>query len=172
MLSVSSAECASLSQIPRLKSSDTVSVWEERRTSVSMWTISMKKSTLDPSQTSPWHVPTSKQLQFVSFAHSSIILRYFHRWLMAGFYLSFIIIVPFCYVKIYRYRKILIVPGSGQRNAEMTKFRKSRNIVTFSYNITIWSVEAVSAFVVIIPFPPHHPCTNYLFSRLCCAEFW
>ena len=71
---------------------------------------------------------------------------------MAVFYLSFIIIVPFCYIKIYRYRRNLVVPGLGQRTAETTKFRKSRNIVTFSYNITIWIVEAVSTFIVVFLF--------------------
>ena len=69
---------------------------------------------------------------------------------MAVFYLAFMIIVPFCYVKIYLYRRNLIVPGLGKRTAEVTKFRRSRNIVTFSYNITIWSVEAVSTFIVSI----------------------
>ena len=58
------------------------------------------------------------------------------------------------WLKIYRYRRNLIVPGFGQRAAETTKFRKSRNIVTFSYNITIWSVEAVSTFIVIFLFIP------------------
>ena len=95
------------------------------------------------------------------------------RWLMAGFYLSFLIIVPFCYVKIYRYRQNLKVPGSGQRNAEVIKFRRSRNIVTFSYNITIWSVEAVSTCIVILRYIiPNYPCNSLSHSRLWCAEFW
>ena len=138
------------SNIPT-QSSDIASAWEERRTSVLISAISMKKSTLDLSQISLWHVPTSI---FISSKVCFILLKYLlpFRWLMAIFYLSFIIIVPFCYIKIYRYRRNLIVPGFGQRTAETTKFRKSRNIVTFAYNITIWIVEAVSTFIVVFLF--------------------
>ena len=63
-------------------------------------------------------------------------------------YFSFIIIVPFCYIKIFWYRKNLTVPGSGKTQRELTKMRKSRNIVTFFYNITIWSVETLSIIFV------------------------
>lgn len=63
-------------------------------------------------------------------------------------YNSFIFIVPYCYIKIYRYRKNLTIPGSGQRQKDLIKFRKLRNIVTFSYNITIWIVETLSALFV------------------------
>ena len=155
MLSVSSAECVSPSQISRLNQAIQLLygkrgelqfqcgwfLWKSQ-----LWTH--HKLPLDMSL----QVTVAVRVIPVLFC----ILCYLHRWLMAGFYLSFIIIVPSCYVKIYRYRQILIVPGSGQRNAEVTKFRKSRNIVTFSYNITIWSVEAVSTFVVRFQLSPNH----------------
>ena len=74
--------------------------------------------------------------------------RFIFRWLVYTLYFSFIVIVPFCYIKIFQYRKNLTIPGSGQTQKEMTKFRKSRNIVTFSYNITIWIFETLSAILV------------------------
>ena len=74
--------------------------------------------------------------------------RFIFRWLVYTLYFSFIVIVPFCYIKIFQYRKNLTIPGSGQTQKEMTKFRKSRNIVTFSYNITIWILETLSAILV------------------------
>ena len=134
-------------------SSGTVSAWGERRISVLISKISIKKSSMDPSQIFHWHVPTSNSM---SSKVCFFLVKYFvlFRWLMAVFYLSFLIIVPFCYIKIFRYRRNQIVPGVGQRIAEATKFRKSRNIVTFSYNITIWSVEAVSTFIVIFLYNP------------------
>ena len=70
------------------------------------------------------------------------------RWLVYTLYFSFIIIVPFCYIKIFKHRKNLTIPGSGQTQKEMTKFRKSRNIVTFSYNITIWILETLAVILV------------------------
>ena len=57
----------------------------------------------------------------------------------------FIIIVPYCYVKIYYFRKNLKIPGS---NKDAMDRNKKRNIVTFTYNMLVWIIEALSAAIV------------------------
>ena len=60
----------------------------------------------------------------------------------------FIIVVPYCYVKIYYFRKNLKIPGNNKD--AMERNNKKRNIVTFTYNMLVWIIEALSAVIVRI----------------------
>ena len=62
-------------------------------------------------------------------------------------YNFFIVIVPYCYVNIYYFRKNLKIPGTDKNVVEK---RKKRNIVTFSYNMLVWIIEALLTIIVRI----------------------
>ena len=98
----------------------------------------------------PWTNPYRFKLFWENFWEIKI-LKYltFCRWLLGILYNSFIIIVPYCYVKIYYFRKNLKTPGTrtGSVDKDMEK-RKKRNIVTFSYNMLVWIIEALFAVIV------------------------
>ena len=128
------------------QSSDTTPVWAERKITIIIWRISMKSLPQDQYKISLFQVPTSMYFYWYWWIINN---RFIFRWLVYTLYFSYIIIVPFCYIKIFRYRKNLTIPGSGQTQKEMTKFRKSRNIVTFSYNITIWILETLSSSILV-----------------------
>ena len=105
-------------------------------------------------------VKTTSDWNFYAQSLVSILFR----WLIFAFYFSYIIIVPYCYIKIYQYRKNLTAPGCGQGHKELTKLRKARNIVTFSYNITIWGLEALSTLLVQAKY-------NFLFDSYLNQQF-
>ena len=69
------------------------------------------------------------------------------RWLLVFQYNFFIVIVPYCYVNIYYFRKNLKIPGTDKNVVEK---RKKRNIVTFSYNMLVWIIEALLTIIVRI----------------------
>ena len=64
-------------------------------------------------------------------------------------YFSYIVIVPYSYVKIYQYRRTRVVPGSGESQERLQENRRQRNVVTFGYNMTIWLAETISAGLVV-----------------------
>lgn len=64
-------------------------------------------------------------------------------------YNFFIVIVPYCYVKIYYFCKNLKIPAMDNN---LVQKRKKRNIVTFSYNMLVWIIEALFAVIVRISF--------------------
>ena len=62
-------------------------------------------------------------------------------------YCGYILVVPFCYIRIFIYRKFYKFPGSGNHEDELRR-RRRRNVVSFSCNMAIWLVEAVCTCVV------------------------
>ena len=68
------------------------------------------------------------------------------RLTVAIFCYSFVPLVPCCYVKIYRFRKNQKELGIAEK--EM-KNRKRRNIVTFSYNMTIWLLDTTTMLLAL-----------------------
>ena len=64
-------------------------------------------------------------------------------------YFSHISLVPYCYVKIYRLRRTRVVPGSGESQERLQESRRQRNVVTFSYNMTIWLAETSAALILV-----------------------
>ena len=64
-------------------------------------------------------------------------------------YNFFIVIVPYCYINIYVFCKNLKIPATDKNLVER---RKKRNIVTFSYNMLVWIIEALFAVIVRISF--------------------
>ena len=69
------------------------------------------------------------------------------RWILNLLYYNYIIIVPYCYVNIYRFRKNMVVPGQNQEKLQET--RRKKNIVTFWYNMTIWMAEVLSIGLIV-----------------------
>ena len=123
--------------------------WGKWKTTSFTSTTSMKKPQLDLWPT--FLGPTHTGLNWLGKLLRDWILKYlaFCRWLLGILYNSFIIIVPYCYVKIYYFRKNLKTPGTrtGSVDKDMEK-RKKRNIVTFSYNMLVWIIEALFAVIV------------------------
>ena len=72
------------------------------------------------------------------------------RWILNLLYYTYIIILPYCYIKIYTFRKKMVVPGIGPSQKKIQKKRKQKNIVTFSYNMTIWLTETLSIGLVVV----------------------
>ena len=70
------------------------------------------------------------------------------RWLLWFLYCCYILTVPFCYIRIFVWRKFQKFPGSGKFQEEEILRRRKRNVVTFSYNMIIWLVEAICTFLV------------------------
>ena len=68
-----------------------------------------------------------------------------YRWLLVVQYNFFIVIVPYCYVNIYVFCKNLKIPAT---DINVVEKRKKRNIVTFSYNMLVWIIEALFAVIV------------------------
>ena len=62
---------------------------------------------------------------------------------------SYMLIVPYCYVRIFIYRHMRVKPGSAGAGNKDELHRKHRNFVTFKYNISIWLMEifAVKYFI-------------------------
>ena len=56
-----------------------------------------------------------------------------------GIYIS---IIPYCYTRIYIFRKNLVMPGNGKKHEEQVKMRRRRNHVTFTSNMAVWLIEA------------------------------
>ena len=71
------------------------------------------------------------------------------RLLMFVSYTSYILIVPFCYTRIYIFRKNHVMPGQGKHHEEQVKRRRKRNNVTYVSNMMVWCVEAFSTILVI-----------------------
>ena len=71
------------------------------------------------------------------------------RWISNLLYFSYIIIVPFCYLKIYRYRRTQVVPGCGPSQERLQENRRQRNVVTFGYNMTTWLAETTAALILV-----------------------
>ena len=67
---------------------------------------------------------------------------------MWGSYSSYIIIVPFCYTKIFIFRRNHVMPGQGKHHEEQVKKRRKRNNVTYGSNMSVWVVEATSSVLV------------------------
>ena len=68
-------------------------------------------------------------------------------WTLNLLYCSYTVIVPCCYVNIYRFRKNMVVPGQNQEKLQET--RRKKNIVTFWYNMTIWMAEVLSIGLIV-----------------------
>ena len=70
------------------------------------------------------------------------------RIMLQSVYLLYIFVVPFCYTRIYIFRRNHIKPGSGKRHQERVEIQRRRNHVTFSYNMIIWIIEATCTIIV------------------------
>ena len=74
--------------------------------------------------------------------------NHFLRNLMMVSYCLYICIVPFCYTRVYIFRKNHVKPGAGKNHEEQVKVRRRRNHVTFSSNMAVWLIEAFSTIIV------------------------
>ena len=63
------------------------------------------------------------------------------RWLIFSLFYSYIVIVPLCYTRIYKFRKAMKKMGNDFEK------RQKRNVVTFRYNMFIWAAELASVSV-------------------------
>ena len=123
---------------------DMWSVWEEKRSMSLTSMISMSKNPLGPS-------PIFPSLHSQGWFHSIgfiVALNFKFRLLMYLSYSLYIFIVPFCYTRIFIFRKNHVMPGSGKHHEEQVKQRRKRNNVTYSSNMLVWLVEALSTSVV------------------------
>ena len=68
------------------------------------------------------------------------------RLTVAIFCYSFVPLVPYCYVRIYRFRKNQQKLGLEEKER---KCRKRRNIVTFRYNMTIWLLDTTTMLLAL-----------------------
>ena len=72
-------------------------------------------------------------------------VRYFDsynvRWLIFSLFYSYIVIVPLCYTRIYKFRKAMKKIGNDFEK------RQKRNVVTFRYNMFIWAAELASVSI-------------------------
>ena len=68
------------------------------------------------------------------------------RLAVAAFCYSFVPLVPYCYVRIYCFRKNQKKLGLPETE---TKYRKRRNIVTFQYNMTIWLLDTTTMLLAL-----------------------
>ena len=73
--------------------------------------------------------------------------EFIRRWILNLLYFTYIVIVPFCYVNIYRFRDAQVVPGQNKEKLQET--RRKKNIVTFWYNMTIWMAEVLSTGLIV-----------------------
>ena len=96
---------------------------------------------------------------------------------------SYMLIVPYCYIKIYRFRKNRVKPGksstekigaispstesrsSAAENKEEIH-RKKRNVVTFQYNISIWLMETCTVTCSYIRKPDYFMNIQALLSMI------
>ena len=72
------------------------------------------------------------------------------RWIHWILFYSYMLIVPYCYVRIFLYRHKKVKPGTASSVGKKDEIhRKHRNFVTFKYNISIWLMEifAVKYFI-------------------------
>ena len=84
-----------------------------------------------------------------------INIKYFpSRWLHWILNYSYMIIVPYCYIRIFLFRKNRVAPGEKTMVVKREEIRKrKRNAVTFKYNISIWILETFSAFIPLVLSP-------------------
>ena len=68
------------------------------------------------------------------------------RLTVASFCYSFVPLVPYCYIRIYRFRKNQKKLGLEEKER---KCRKRRNIVTFRYNMTIWLLDTTTMLLAL-----------------------
>ena len=64
-------------------------------------------------------------------------------------YSLYLLVVPFCYIRIFLFRKSHVMPGHGKHHEEQVKKRRKRNHVTFTSNMIVWLVEVVSSLMVM-----------------------
>ena len=76
------------------------------------------------------------------------ILPVSHPYRLSLYFLYYIylVLVPYVYIKIYRFRKKNSQPGISEKER---MFRKKRNIVSFRYNIAIYLMEGLATLTVI-----------------------
>ena len=75
------------------------------------------------------------------------ILPIYHPFRLALIFLYciYLFIVPFAYIRIYRFRK------KCHENGKDKSYQKKRNIVSFGYNMAVWLAEGVAmTFVSIV----------------------
>ena len=82
------------------------------------------------------------------FFESNQIIYYLHRILLTIIYTLYIFVVPFCYIRVYIFRRNHVSPGTGKSHQDRVEHQRKRNHVTFSYNMVIWLIEVVSTIIV------------------------
>ena len=76
------------------------------------------------------------------------------RWLHWMLNYSYMIIVPYCYIKIFLFRKNRVTPGEKTAvGKKEDKRKKKRNVVTFKINISIFILETFSIFLPLVLSP-------------------
>ena len=66
------------------------------------------------------------------------------------FYFAYMIIVPYCYIRIFIFRRNHVRPGDGKVHQEKVEQRKRRNHVTFTCNMIVWLIQATCSLLVSI----------------------
>ena len=129
---------------------DTITAWVERRlTSLTSKTFT-KKFTQAQFPMCPRPTQWGINKTYVSCKEQSIllILLWNIRWLLWSTYCGYILVVPFCYTRIFIFRKFYKHPGSDKHQEDNLRQRRRRNVVSFSCNMAIWGVEALATCVV------------------------
>ena len=96
------------------------------------------------------NVSPSHPMRYRTYVSSKafLILVWNIRWLLWSTYCGYILVVPFCYTRIFIFRKFYNHPGSDKHQEDNLRQRRRRNVVTFSCNMAIWGVEAAATCVV------------------------
>lgn len=94
------------------------------------------------------NVSPSHPMRYKLLCHAKHSLVIYIRWLLWSTYCGYILVVPFCYIRIFIYRKFYKHPGSEKHQEDNLRQRRRRNVVSFSCNMAIWAVEALATCVV------------------------
>ena len=73
----------------------------------------------------------------------------FTRIMLLFFYFAYIIVVPYCYLRIYLFRRKHKMPGEPSKAQQaVLDQRRKRNHVTFLSNMIIWLIETICSVIV------------------------